>query len=141
MLERILLGVDGSDDAKKAIVAAAEVARAVPQSEVVVCHVMEIQVPTGRSLSEVPLEEPGEASELVDSVVAQLQGDGINARGKVRRGAAGNVAKELIEEAASSGAGLIVLGSRGLSDFASLLVGSVAHKVLQHGTCSVLVVR
>lgn len=141
MLEKILLGVDGSEDSKKAVAAAAEIARAVPLSEVLVCHVREIQYPRGRALAEVPLEEASEASEIVDDVVAGLQADGINARGTVRSGAAGAVAKELLEEAKSSRVGLIVVGSRGLTDFTALLVGSVAHKLMQHAECPVLVVR
>jgi nucleotide-binding universal stress UspA family protein len=34
-----------------------------------------------------------------------------------------------------------VMGSRGLSDFQALLVGSVAHKVLHYAHCPVLIVR
>jgi nucleotide-binding universal stress UspA family protein len=33
------------------------------------------------------------------------------------------------------------MGTRGLSDFSGLLVGSVAHKVIHHADCPVLVVR
>jgi nucleotide-binding universal stress UspA family protein len=33
------------------------------------------------------------------------------------------------------------MGTRGRSDFASLLLGSVAHKVIQHAQCPVLVTR
>lgn len=43
--------------------------------------------------------------------------------------------------AASEDAGLIVMGSRGMSDWEGLLVGSVAHKVVHLSSVPVLIVR
>ena len=38
-------------------------------------------------------------------------------------------------------ADLIVLGSRGMSEWKSLVLGGVANKVVQHATCPVLLIR
>ncbi|MCM4084836.1 universal stress protein [Paractinoplanes hotanensis] len=51
----------------------------------------------------------------------------------------GQVAPRLIGE--SDHAELMVLGNRGRGGFASLLLGSVSHRVATHASCSVVVVR
>ena len=48
---------------------------------------------------------------------------------------------EILAEAEESGASVIVMGSRGVSDLTGLLVGSTAHKVLHLGRLPVLVIR
>jgi nucleotide-binding universal stress UspA family protein len=47
----------------------------------------------------------------------------------------------LVEYANEQGADLIVVGSRGRGDLASLLLGSTSHRVANHASCDVLVVR
>jgi nucleotide-binding universal stress UspA family protein len=53
----------------------------------------------------------------------------------------GDPAAEVIAGAEASGADLIVLGSRGLTGLARLLLGGVARNVLSGSTASVLVAR
>jgi nucleotide-binding universal stress UspA family protein len=50
-----------------------------------------------------------------------------------------DIAAELISVADEIGADLIVVGSRGLSTFSSLLLGSVSHKLVQLAGRPVLV--
>lgn len=47
----------------------------------------------------------------------------------------------LVEYAAEIGADLIIVGSRGRGDLASLVLGSTSHRVVNHAACDVLVVR
>lgn len=53
----------------------------------------------------------------------------------------GDYASEIIDIAKRLNCDLIVLGSRGLSPFKELLLGSVSNKVMHHANCPVMVVR
>lgn len=53
----------------------------------------------------------------------------------------GKPAKVIMQVASKQHADLIVMGTKGLSAIARVLLGSVSTRVVQHATCSVLVVR
>lgn len=137
MLERILLAVDMSDHARKAVPAAAELAKA-GGGTVQVLHVRELHYPVPPTIVG---DRPEDAQQLVDGVVAELQQAGVIADGVVRTSTGGSPASAILEQAREVDAGMVVLGSRGLSDLGGLLLGSVAHKVIQLSACPVLVVR
>jgi len=53
----------------------------------------------------------------------------------------GKAAAEIVELAEELGAGLVVVGSRGLGGIRRALMGSVSDSVVRHAHCPVLVVR
>jgi nucleotide-binding universal stress UspA family protein len=53
----------------------------------------------------------------------------------------GKPAEEIMKVAAKQHADLIVMGAQGLGAIARFLLGSVSTRVVQHSSCSVLVVR
>jgi len=138
VFETILLALDESEHAKKTLEAAKSLAQ-LSGGAVRVLHVREFGF-AGRA-GPVELEDKGEAHKIVDDAVAALATAGIKASGTVRGAARGRQAGEILDEAASAGATIIIMGSRGLNDLEGLVVGSTTHKVLHLGTFPVLVVR
>jgi nucleotide-binding universal stress UspA family protein len=53
----------------------------------------------------------------------------------------GYPADALVEYAQDAGAGLIVVGSRGRGDLASLVLGSTSHRVVNQAPCDVLIAK
>jgi nucleotide-binding universal stress UspA family protein len=137
MFGRILLAVDGSPQSDKAVQLAAKLAAAAGD-EVIVTHVIEV-LPTKVGVTELELRE--DAQQLVERHAKQLAEAGVNASVDLGRALNGYVGKVLVDVATEHRVGLIVMGSRGRSDLGSFLLGSVAHKVLHHSHCPVLIAR
>jgi nucleotide-binding universal stress UspA family protein len=137
MFERIILAIDGSEHSLRAVPVAGDLARRY-EGEVVVLHVREHEITWG---ADIDVESADEARELVDGVVRGLKDVGTNVRGEVVRVALGQTPRAIMDVAKEEGAGLIVMGTRGLSDWGRLLMGSVAHKVVHLAEVPVLVVR
>jgi nucleotide-binding universal stress UspA family protein len=139
LFEKIVLALDGSDHSRKVVPLAADVAKK-SNGEVLVVHVREHMVDLGGTWEQEALSR---ATAIVDEACKELQEAGVSARTSVRRSLAGSgrVAQELIEAADEENAGLIVMGARGVSNLRSLLLGSVAHKVLQLSSQPVLIAR
>ena len=137
MFERILLAVDGSEHSMKAVDVAGDLARRY-EGEVIVLHVREHEITWG---ADIDIETADEARSLVDGVVRVLKDAGTNVRGEVVRVPLGQTPRAILDMARDEGAGLIVMGTRGLSDWGRLLMGSVAHKVVHLAEVPVLVVR
>ncbi len=137
MFEHILVAVDGSPRSEKTIAIALDLAGRYG-SVVTVLHVREYERYEG---SDVDMGPPISAEQLVDDVLATFRAAGVEANGEVRRVSSGDTPGQIVEIAEEVEANLVVLGSRGMSEWKSLLLGGVATKVVRHATCPVLLVR
>jgi nucleotide-binding universal stress UspA family protein len=137
VFERILVAVDGSPQSEKTIAVALDLAQRY-HAAVTVVHVREYERYEG---SDVDLGPPVPAENLVAQAVARFEEAGIDARGEIRRVSTGDTPQQIIEVGAAARADLIVLGSRGMTEWKSLLLGGVANKVVHHAACPVLLVR
>jgi nucleotide-binding universal stress UspA family protein len=139
MFEKIVLAVDGSQQSQKAVPLAIDIAKK-SAADVVVVHVREHMVDLGGVWEH---ESESRARSIVDGACKELEGAGVTASAEIRRSLAGSgrIAQEIIDTADEEEADLIVMGSRGVSNLRSLLLGSVAHKVLQLSSQPVLIAR
>jgi nucleotide-binding universal stress UspA family protein len=140
---KILLAMDGSDESDLAATTAAELARST-DSELDVIYVLEVEpwhFPP-RELVKYPQryeELREEGRRLCDEQVEKIKAAG----GSVAESylAVGRPAEEIVAHAQDQGAGLIVMGSRGLGGIRRALMGSVSDAVVRHAHCPVMVVR
>jgi nucleotide-binding universal stress UspA family protein len=137
MFERIVVAIDGSPQSSKTIPVAIDLAEKY-RSSVVVVHVREHTRYEG---ADVDMGPPIPAATLVEDVVARFRGAGVDARGEIRRISSGKTAEQIVEVASASEADLIVMGTRGMTELKSLVLGGVANKVVHHAHCPVLLVR
>ena len=138
MYERVLVAVDHSDVAQRALDAARELAL-LSKGEVWVLHLREREVIA--QMGDVPSESAADAGSPVSAAVEELTKAGVTAHGEVRNTTYGHAAREIMEDAKEHDVGVIVMGTRGRSELAGLVVGSTAHKVIHLADRPVLVVR
>lgn len=145
-IEKILVPVDGSDNSKKALEFGADLARRY-HAKLHLLHVVQplvaddvfalgaVAVPVNASLEE--LEEAGKkVLEAAGDVAAEVGLEGV-----VSELCHGDPGREIVRYAEEQGVDTIVMGTRGLGNFAGLMVGSVSHKVNHHAPCTCITVR
>jgi nucleotide-binding universal stress UspA family protein len=139
----IVVGVDGSDGARRALEWAADEAR-LRDARLLAIHTWHIPpLTTGVGPLDPPMTLDADtlarlesaANELLESEVAAVDTSGVEVERQVE---ASNPADALL--AAASDADLLVVGSRGRGGFRGLLLGSVSQQVSQHAPCPVVIV-
>jgi nucleotide-binding universal stress UspA family protein len=118
---------------------AAEIAK-LQGSEVIVLHGREKEISPGKGAVAFDVETPQEASEIADEALRTLKDAGVSARSIVGSVIHGRLPRAMEELVKSEDIGLIVMGTRGLSNWGALFLGSATHRVLQLVEVPVLVV-
>ncbi len=139
MYEKILVAVDHSEITPRVLEAARGLA-SLSHGEVWVLHLREREM-MGKTGMMTSSESSDEAGAAVTIAVDALTKAGVKAHGVVRDTIFGYAAREIVSDAQEHGADVIVMGSRGRSDLAGLVLGSTAHKVIHLADRPVLVVR
>ena len=135
---RILLATDGSEQAQAAVDATIQLARS-SSAKVRVLHIWNLEVHHRHGFWDV--EVHSEAKRLVDAAVSRLQAAGLVAEPEIFRADNGQVAEAVAVSARAFSADLVVVGSRGLSDWQSMFKYSVNHQVLAALDCPLLIVK
>lgn len=140
--KKILVAVDGSKNAKRALSEAKRYAK-MTDAEVTILNVLEHTFALHYNSSknsqageELSREETGEtilkeALQYFDDFEGEVHTSLRN----------GYPASELLEEAEDGNFDLIIMGSRGLGAFSRTFLGSVSNKVLNYSDADVLIVR
>ncbi|MWV43842.1 universal stress protein [Paenibacillus sp. HJL G12] len=140
MYNRILVPVDGSSHADRALEAAVSLIQCLKnQPELAVLHVNPSitinEPPVGVDLEE-RIREEGE--KILAPATASLTKLGVSYETFSKTGDPSTVICNTAEE---QHADLIIMGSRGIGLMSELLIGSVSHSVVQHAHCPVMIVR
>jgi nucleotide-binding universal stress UspA family protein len=138
---RIVLATDGSREAELAARTAADLANKT-DSELHVLHVLALPLDTHDPSSfepEVWARLENRARRTLEDVVEKTEASGGEVEGSHLT--SGRPEAEIVTLAEEIGAGLIVMGSRGVGGIRRALMGSVSGSVLRHAHCPVLVVR
>lgn len=150
-MTKILVAIDGSESAWKALDLAIELARN-RQAGLLILHVIPYE-PIGEGLrafattEHVPYEEEQALFHYARSLGDNLTRDAEKSARRAGltsvegRTAEGRPADQILALAAAEQVEMIVLGSRGRGDAKALLLGSVSHKVTNQATCTCVTVK
>jgi nucleotide-binding universal stress UspA family protein len=135
---RVLLATDGSPDAALAAQSAIELCERTG-SELHVVHVGEYLPTFYAQTEEEPAQLRADAQRLLEEQLERIR----TAGGQVAQVhlRLGRPAEQIVNLSEEIGAGVVVVGSRGLSALRRAVLGSVSESVVRHAHCPVFVVR
>ena len=143
MFERILVAIDGSENSSRAADAAIDLAK---KNNAALFVITVLHNPVyAYSEAGAPVQQPVDKSRsnaegFMKVAVAKAEVQGVNVRGELLENVP-SVVDAIIDYAEKWKVDLVVVGTRGLSGFRKMLLGSVSAALASHAPCSVLVVR
>jgi nucleotide-binding universal stress UspA family protein len=141
-ISRILVAVDGSENADRAFEYAAYIAK---QCEVERLYIINVIEGFGRNIRAWEKHDLGvkdlkrNSKELLEKYKSKAYSQAFTTVEIIST--AGNAGEEILRAAEREKMDTIVMGSRGLSTASKLLLGSVSHNVLHNAACPVMIVR
>jgi nucleotide-binding universal stress UspA family protein len=137
-IARIVVGIDGSETAERALAWAMGQGRA-HRATVEVVHAWAFPYAgdpyVAMAFDSAPVDDA--ARRTLDAAVDSADTSGLPAA-VTRTLTVGSAAASVLQ--AAEGADLVVVGSRGLGGFQGLVLGSVSYQIVHHATCPVVVV-
>ena len=142
-MEKVLIAIDGSPASMRAVDFVIALAARAPTTHI---HLINVQSPPPAQVRleagltdaawQASLQEAGR--HVLEPVEKALDKSGLRFTSSV---CVGEPVHEIIERAHSLGCTQIVMGTRGMSALGSLVLGSVATRVVHHVTCPVTLVK
>lgn len=130
-MEKILIPFDGSENSLRAVQYAAKLAKlTTPPTRVELLFVEDpvpLRLHAALSAKEIERIETAEADRILQPARAVLDSAGVPYEAHWRAGSPGN---EIARQVHEAGCTAVVMGTRGLGPVASIMIGSVATKVL-----------
>lgn len=140
MYKRILVTLDQSELAEKALPDAVAVAEAMDAEVELLCVVPvvndEAMAAAGTAFDWQAATE--EAQQYLDGICIRVQEGGLSCQATVRQG---DITEEILRHAEETDCGLIVMSTHGRSGLGRWVYGSIADRVLRYAQVPVLLVR
>jgi nucleotide-binding universal stress UspA family protein len=139
--KRILVPIDGSDNALRAVAFAASVVKGRPDARL---ELLNVQVPVGGAVSmfvarsDIKGHHRDEGMKALASAIEAAKQSGVPFAHHIGVGQPGEVIAAFATELKCD---QIVMGTRGLGSALGLLLGSVATDVIHHAACPVTLVK
>jgi nucleotide-binding universal stress UspA family protein len=145
-IRKILVAVDGSDPSFNASTYAIDFAKRNEAELIVLCIVSHVPYSqfdyanNDRTKKIETIEKEKAEHEIIDKVKQKATEQKVSVNTDVIIGIT-SVVKEIVEYAENKKVDMIVIGSRGMTGFKKLLLGSVASGVVTYSHCPVLIVK